>query len=299
LKRKHLLPGYFSKKAELAGYKAFVRDLMALRFPGKTIFHLSFATVAAMAAGYTAWQVWQYGQFRLPDHLGLGLISVGGAMLLSVALRKIDLSGGLVGSLIAIFLGGGFSALLLLLIFFVAGSLASRWKLNWKESQGLAEKNRGRRSVVHAVSNGGVAAICGLCAWVFPGDAGVWLTMLAASLAAATGDTLSSELGNVYGRRYFNILNGKPESRGLDGVISLEGSLIGAAGSLLLAGAFAVKGGVQMGIVVVIAGILGNIVDSLLGATLQRWGWLSNHAVNFANTLAGAAIGWMGTYWIG
>ncbi len=33
--------------------------------------------------------------------------------------------------------------------------------------------------------------------------------------------------------------------------------------------------------------------DSLLGATLQRRGWLSNQAVNFVSTLAAGTLGFV------
>lgn len=270
---------------------------MSLRSSGKTLFQLCLGITALVALLYGGWQAWLYGQFSLPDNLGLGLIAVGIGMVVSVGLRKIDVAGGLVGYVIAmgIFLGGGFAALLLLLLFFVGGSLASRWKITWKQSQGLAEKNQGRRSVIHAISNGGTAAILGLCAWIFTAHTWIYLTLLAASLASAMGDTLSSELGNVYGRRYFDILSWKPAPRGQDGVVSLEGTLIGAAGSLLITGVFMATGGGPMGGMLVFgAGILGNLADSLLGATLQRWGWLNNHTVNLANTLVAAAVAWMG-----
>jgi uncharacterized membrane protein len=32
------------------------------------------------------------------------------------------------------------------------------------------------------------------------------------------------------------------------------------------------------------------LIDSLLGATVQRRGWISNQAVNFFSTLAAAAL---------
>jgi len=41
-------------------------------------------------------------------------------------------------------------------------------------------------------------------------------------------------------------------------------------------------------VVVTAAGTVGGIVDSLLGATLERRGLLNNDGVNFTNTLAGA-----------
>jgi uncharacterized membrane protein len=41
------------------------------------------------------------------------------------------------------------------------------------------------------------------------------------------------------------------------------------------------------------AGIAGTVVDSLLGAGPERWGWLNNDAVNALSTLAAAVLaGW-------
>jgi uncharacterized membrane protein len=57
-----------------------------------------------------------------------------------------------------------------------------------------------------------------------------------------------------------------------------------------LAGMWAVRLHLRDGVIVVLAGAAGLFFDSLLGATLERRGWLGNDLVNFASTLFAAAL---------
>jgi len=210
---------------------------------------------------------------------------------LSYASGKIDFSGTLSGILIGIclFLGGSWVGLFLMLVFFVLGTLASSWKKKQKQQMNLAQESGGKRSAKHAFSNAGIAALMGLLAWRFPESKWIFLSGLAGCFSSALGDTLSSELGNLYGRRFFDLQTFGTGRRGEDGVISLEGSLLGWTGSLLI-GLVAAWGWNQpsLWIIVGLAGIIGNLSDSLLGAFLQRKGLLNNDSTNFFSTVLAA-----------
>jgi uncharacterized protein (TIGR00297 family) len=223
--------------------------------------------------------------------VGAVLLILGIGMAYSVRAGKLTEAGACTGGLLGvlIFLGARFTGLAMLGAFFLLGSTASSWKLPAKRRLGLAEENKGRRTAAQAFANGGVAAIASLCGWLYPAHASIFQLMVAGSFAAATADTLSSELGNVYGRRYYDILTLRPGTRGVDGVVSVEGTALGLAGSVLMAGLYGLGFGFSLHCLwIVLAGAVGNLADSVLGATLERRHFLSNNAVNFLNTLVGA-----------
>ncbi len=207
----------------------------------------------------------------------------------SISARKLTIPAAATGVALALFvyLGAGWTGFAMMTIFFILGSVATAWKLKWKQQQGLAENEKGTRTTMQVIANAGVPAILGLFSLVFTGPVHPVLhVMIAAAFAAATADTLSSELGNVYGSRYYNVLTFKKDQRGLNGVISPEGTLIGLSGSLLIAFIYSAGFGWDTNMIgiIVLAGTIGNISDSILGATLEREQWIGNNMVNFLNT---------------
>ncbi|MEJ7769349.1 MAG: DUF92 domain-containing protein [Chitinophagaceae bacterium] len=213
------------------------------------------------------------------------------AMLLSIVYRKLDIAGALTGGLIGmlLFAGAGFHGVAMAGAFFLLGSAATSLKMKAKVDSGLAEANYGRRTAAQVVANAGVAAILAVLARTFPSNANLFTTMLSASFAAAAADTLSSELGNIYGRRFYNILGFRTGTRGGNGVVSLEGSLFGIAGSSSIAIIYVMGYGWNAAFFwIIIAGTVGNVADSVLGATLERMHYLDNNQVNFLNTLVAA-----------
>ena len=185
----------------------------------------------------------------------------------------------------AVYAGGGYRGLLLLALFFILGTAATAWRKKDKLAIRGSAAHQSARNAAQVIANGGVAAITGILAWLYPACKDLLTLLMAASLSSATADTLSAELGMIYGRRFFNILTGRRDSRGLDGVISIEGLLLGTAGSALIAAAYG-----RHFLLVVLAGLAGNLADSFLGAAFERRGLLGNDAVNFANTLIAAGF---------
>lgn len=213
--------------------------------------------------------------------------------LISIWTRKLTLIAGITGILLGllIFIGTGWLGLLLMAFFFLLGTLATAWKRQKKEAWKIAERNEGRRSASQVLANGGMAGLLALLAIIYPDKADIFTLMVAGAFSSATADTLSSELGSLYGSRFYNVLNFRKDKRGLDGVISLEGTLIGIAGSFLVSMITSIGYGWGPYMLwIVIAGTVGNLTDSLLGAALERKGLLPNDVVNFTNTLVGALV---------
>lgn len=186
-------------------------------------------------------------------------------------------------------------------------SLATRVGRRTKEQLNLAEERVGR-SAPQVAANLGVAALAS-CAvaqtsimdsrWFAPGPAAVVLVFapMLAALAESAADTVSSEIGEVLGGRPLMITTLKRVEPGTDGGVSVAGTLAGMIAAAIVAagGAIALRGGLTMAMIALAGGAFGLFFDSLLGATLERRGWLNNDLVNFLSTAsaAGFALGLM------
>jgi uncharacterized protein (TIGR00297 family) len=217
-------------------------------------------------------------------------------MIASVKANKLTVTASVTGGVIGllIFIATGFTGLVMMATFFVLGTLATSWKLSVKQRLGLAETDKGRRVAGQVIANAGVAGLLALLIIMFPIYTKLFSVMIAASFASATADTLSSELGNVYGRKFYNVITFKKDTRGENGVVSLEGTIIGIIGSAVIAFIYAVVYSFDVNFLWIIgAGTIGNVTDSILGATLERKYILNNNAVNFSNTAIAAIAAFM------
>ena len=211
---------------------------------------------------------------------------------LTIYKQKLTVIGAFIGGIIAIaiFAGTGFTGVISLASFFIAATLATSWQSEVKIQLGLSEKNHGRRDSFQVLANGGIAGLLGLAAIFSPEHHHMFTIIIACSLSAATADTISSELGSLYGKNFLNIITFRPDIRGENGVVSLEGFAFGILGSSLIAVTYGLTERFRWReiLIIVVTGTIGNLVDSILGATLERNGKIKNDGVNFLNTVTAA-----------
>ncbi len=113
-----------------------------------------------------------------------------------------------------------------------------------------------------------------------------------AAMGEAAADTVSSEIGQVFGGRPRMITTLRLAEPGIDGGITFAGTGAGllAAGLVSGIGVFALQGNLAMFWISAAGAVFGLFFDSVLGATLERRGWLNNDAVNFLSTASAATF---------
>ena len=212
---------------------------------------------------------------------------------LALRLKMVNRSGAVCGFLlgVAVYLGYGYKSFLMMLAFFAIGSVATRLGYARKAARGVAERRGGARSWREALANSLAGAFFSLLV-ITTLHEHAFLIALIAAFAEATGDTVSSEIGQWISDRAYLITTFKPVPAGEDGGISVGGSLAGGlASALVVALAFGMglcgKGGATIAFA---AAVAGNLLDSVLGATLERRGLVTNGIVNFAGTSFAGAL---------
>lgn len=251
---------------------------------------------------------------------------------LAYAVRALDFSGAVAATALGalVFGLGGLDWALVLIAFFISSSLLSRLAKQRKSGLQAVFSKGGRRDAGQVLANGGIAGAMVLLHALFPQVDVLWAAFVGA-LAAVNADTWATELGVLSRTPPCLITTGKPVERGTSGGISLIGTLAAAGGALfigVIAGVLKqAESGLAVALIAGTAGLLGSLVDSLLGATVQAiyccpvcgklterhplhtcgakthlqrgLAWMNNDAVNVLCSLAGAlaAAGlflWMG-----
>ncbi|MFA7563874.1 MAG: DUF92 domain-containing protein [Candidatus Neomarinimicrobiota bacterium] len=263
-----------------------------------------------------------------------GQIAVMGWVLFSFLLAytayrlKALTAGGAAG---AMFLGsvvfsiGGINWVIPMATFFVLSSILSKLGKAHKSQLAIMQEKGSNRDLIQVYANGGVALVMAIL--YFYTEMDLFYLMFLGSLAAATADTWGTEIGTFSKSQPVHILTGKAVPAGTSGgvtVLGTSGVFVGA-GILTLSGIFPLEQSLmKIALIIIISGILGALIDSVLGGTIQAqyrcpvcrkttekvkhcnnqattlisgYRWINNDVVNLVCTLSGALLVGVG-YWL-
>jgi uncharacterized protein (TIGR00297 family) len=216
---------------------------------------------------------------------------------------------------------GGLPWAALLLTFFISSSLLSR--IFRKQKISLAEKfSKGsQRDWGQVLANGGFGALLAVGYALTRQAEWIWLAF-AGSMAAVNADTWSTELGVLSAVPPRLITNGNEVERGTSGGITVLGILAALVGTMVIGIVAVIATPTQFWplhlIAIILGGLAGSGLDSLLGATVQAiywcptcqketeryplhtcgtptqrvrgWAWFNNDVVNFCCSIMGAIV---------
>ncbi|MFT7618866.1 MAG: hypothetical protein ACI97A_002514 [Planctomycetota bacterium] len=212
------------------------------------------------------------------------------------ASKSVSPSGAIAGGLLTFVYGLAWSPFpfVAFAAFVVIGTLSSRIGRHQKRSLGVYQNEKGPRDWSHAIANCGVGALIVCGGRLFPEQFSPSLAALlaSASLSAVCADTCASEWGTWLGGEPRNILNFRPAKIGSDGAVTWRGTLAGLLGAALIAGSVApfVSEPGRVAVCLIAAGAIGNIADSIFGATVEpHLGRHGGSYVNAACSIVGAA----------
>lgn len=178
---------------------------------------------------------------------------------------------------------------LLLLSFYIIGSVVTKFRYNVKLERGIAEQSGGARGFANVFSNSLPALFFAMNYGIFKMD--VFALAFTSSIATALGDTMASEIGKTADKVYL-ITNFKRVEPGESGGISLIGEISAFLGCSIVSVLAFVLGILKFEwvMIAILLGFIGVHIDSLLGATLERKGFLNNAGVNLLATLSSGLL---------
>lgn len=205
-------------------------------------------------------------------------------------MRAVTPTGAVAGGVVAfaIFLGAGSAGFATVVAVFLMTAFTTQWRRDRKSRFSRAQPD-GRDAYQILANLFAAAAVC-VAAVFFPDAARRLLPAALAALCEAAADTVSSEVGEGFGARTYLITSLRPVESGVDGGVSIPGTLAGALAAFFTATVGVITGFVNLdwALIACVCGIAGMLFDSLLGATLQRKGLLGNDGVNFSSTIFAA-----------
>lgn len=186
---------------------------------------------------------------------------------------------------------GGFPWLLMLVLFAAIGFLATKVAFSSKKDKGIQEGKEGERGWKNILGVALAPVVVAVLNFILPGNYEVLAVAYIATIAVAASDTVASEIG-VKDPRVWLITTFKRVNAGDNGGISVFGSAISLVASLAvsLLGWIVIFYDISwMFLIPAVAGMLGNLLDSFLGATVEGR-YISKFTNNFITGICGGIL---------
>lgn len=226
----------------------------------------------------------------------VAVIALSGVLsLISYRFDLLTKSGCIAAAVMGVFIGilGSLTWLLLLIVFALAGFAATLVGLSKKKEKGLQEGTHGERTYRNVL---GVGLPCCIVAIVniLTKNEQYFIMMIGyiSTIAVAAADTAASEIGTRDDRVYL-ITTFKRVPPGTDGGISRFGTMVSLLASVvvsLIGWLFINLSFSWFMLIPMAAGFIGCMLDSVVGATLETWGYVDKYGNNCITGIAGAAI---------
>lgn len=205
-----------------------------------------------------------------------------------------------------------------LIAFFVSATALSICRQSFKKKTvGEFVEKGGERDAIQVLANGGIFALLAAASLIRPSP--IWIAAAAGAVGAVTADTWATELGTLAKHFPKLITTGREVPAGTSGAVTWRGSFAGLAGAATVGVIVLTVGwGSRAALATIVGGVSGSLVDSIVGATLQRqqWcercgkaterlvhscgtttqpagglSWVNNDMVNALSSLSGAVVG--------
>lgn len=179
--------------------------------------------------------------------------------------------------------------LIIMIVFFVLGSIATKYKYEYKKKIGVEQGQSGARGYKNVFANGIAATAAAVLFGVFQQP--VFIVMYVGCVATAAADTLASEIGVTGGiPRLITTLKQVPI--GTNGGVTLVGEIVALVGGIVVSAAALLLGVITlpMAIICAFAGFIGTNIDSLVGALIENRGLIGNAGTNFTATISGGIV---------
>ncbi|UJF31628.1 DUF92 domain-containing protein [Paenibacillus hexagrammi] len=214
-----------------------------------------------------------------------------------------------------------------LIAFFISSTLLSKVKHAVKAEAESGYAKGGRRDAGQVAANGGLALLLCIFHSIWPHT--VWWCLFLGVMATVNADTWATEIGGMSRSVPRSILNGRKVAAGTSGGITALGIGASVAGGAFIGAVACVLMAIRPGslgepwyfymLAAAIAGFVGSLADSFLGATLQTmyhcetcgkviekrvhcgqsskqvrgFKWMTNDGVNALSSLVGGAVSWL------